>query len=281
MEENVLNNKIEPDEAILKKYHKKFRKATLMDDHKFRKIAESKGAVEEILRAVLKDKELKVIKTIIQSAEGSPVFHGVVLDCKCRLKTKEIVDIEVQNTSDDDPIYRMRYNGSILTVENAPKKKKFLYKNMTKLILIMFCDFDLFKKGKPIYEIVRNVKDTITVADNGVREIYVNLKAKVTDKKLKSLFKIMTTVDNVDEKEFPKLSLTKERVNNLYVGGEENMAGLDLMMYNDGVKAGKKAGIVEGKAGAIKDLYKKGLLTVENAAEEVNMSVEEFKEKLV
>jgi predicted HTH domain antitoxin len=153
-----------------------------------------------------------------------------------------------------------------------------------KLIMIMFCEFDLFKKGKPIYEIIRYVKDTKVIANDGIREIYINLKAKVTDKKLKSLFKIMITVDNTDDKEFPKLSLTKDRVNKLYIGGENNMAGLDLMMYNNGVKAGKKEGIMEGRAegskNSIVSLYKKGLITIEVAAEELNMSTEEFKKSI-
>ena len=66
------------------------------------------------------------------------------------------------------------------------------------------------------------------------------------------------------------------------------MAGLDLMMYNDGVKAGKKVGImegiaegrVEGSKNSIVSLYKKGLITIEVAAEELNMSIEEFKKSL-
>jgi predicted HTH domain antitoxin len=67
-------------------------------------------------------------------------------------------------------------------------------------------------------------------------------------------------------------------------GGENNMAGLDLMMYNDGVKAGKKVGVMEGIAegskNSIVSLYKKGLITIEVAAEELNMSIEEIKKGL-
>ena len=182
------------DEKLIEKYHKKFKKATLMDDHKFRKVCESKEAIEEILR--------------------------VILDCKCKLKTNEIVNIEVQVALDDNPIYRMRYNGSILTVENSPKSRQFKYSKIPKLILIMFCEFDLFKKGEPIYEIIRYVKGTKIIADDGIREIYINLKAKSNDKKLKSLFKIMTTVEDIDDKTFPKLSKKKEEINSLYIGGD-------------------------------------------------------------
>ena len=102
-------------QELIDKYNRRFKKATLMDDMKFRKVCESKEAIEEILRVILKDNKLKVIEVIKQSSEDEPVFHGVILDCKCKLKTKEIVNIEVQVALDDNPIYRMRYNGSILT----------------------------------------------------------------------------------------------------------------------------------------------------------------------
>ena len=208
------------DKKLIEKYYKKFKNATLMDDHKFRKVCESKEAIEEILRVILKDNKLKVVEVVKQSSEGEPIFHGVILDCKCKLKTNEIVNIEVQVALDDNPIYRMRYNGSILTVENSPKSRQFKYSKIPKLILIMFCEFDLFKKGEPIYEIIRYVKGTKIVADDGIREIYVNLKSKSNDKKLKSLFKIMTTVNDIDDKTFPKLSKKKEEINSLYIGGD-------------------------------------------------------------
>ena len=289
---NDLNTYESVDKKLIDKYNRLFKKATLMDDHKFRKVCESKDAIEEILQTILKDNKLKVVEVIKQSSEGSPVFHGVILDCKCRLKTKEIVNIEVQVALDDNPVYRMRYNGSVLTVENSPKAKKFKYNEIPKLILIMFCEFDLFKKGKPIYEIIRYVKDTSIISDNGIREVYVNLKAKASDKKLQSLFNIMMTVDDVDEKSFPVLSKKKEEINDLYIGGDQNMAGLDLVMYKDGLRIGKKAGkiegieegmqkgiqkgILQGKIDTIVDLYKKNLITIDYASAELGMTEKEF-----
>ena len=174
----------------------------------------------------------------------------------------------------------MRYNGSILTVENSPKSSQFKYKKIPKLILIMFCEFDLFKKGKPIYEIIRYVKDTKVIADDGIREIYVNLKAKSTDKKLKSLFKIMTTVSDIDDKTFPKLSKRKEEINSLYIGGDRNMAGLDLMMYKDGLKEGRKEGIQQGmQQGSISvvlNMFKQKLIDISAATKALNMTENEF-----
>ena len=272
------------DKKLIEKYNKKFKKATLMDDHKFRKVCESKEAIEEILRVILKDNKLKVVEVVKQSSEGEPIFHGVILDCKCRLKTNEIVNIEVQVALDDNPIYRMRYNGSILTVENSPKSRQFKYSKIPKLILIMFCELDLFKKGDAIYEIIRYVKGTKIVADDGIREIYINLKSKSNDKKLKSLFKIMTTVEDKDYKTFPKLSKRKEKINKLYIWSDKNMAGLDLIMYKDGLKEGRREGIEEGiqqgiEQGSITivlNLFKQKSIDLDTAAKALNMSENEF-----
>ena len=130
-----------------------------------------------------------MIEAIKQKEEDIPVFHGVRLDCRCRLKSRKLVNIEVQLSLADDPERRLRFNEAMLTIENSPKSKRFKYKDIPDVILIMFCDFDLFKKGKAIYEIDRVVRGTKVVADNGVREIYVNTTAKTKDKRLKSLFK--------------------------------------------------------------------------------------------
>ncbi len=280
--ETKLNNEV-PEER-LKKFNKKFKAATLMDDMKFRMVCESKGAIEEILRVVLNDNRLVVIESIKQKTEDIPVFHGVILDCRCRLKTGEIVNIEVQVALDDDPLRRMRYNEAMLTIENSPKSKRFKYKDIPNAILIMFCDFDLFKKGKAIYEVDRVVRGTKIVSDNGVREIYVNTTAKTADKKLKSLFNIMSTVNEIDNKAFPKLSKKKVEVNDLYIGGDKNMAGLDLMMYKDGIKdgreegrvEGREEGRVEGKVAVYVKLYKENMVSKEYAANELHISVDEF-----
>ena len=158
----------------------------------------------------------------------------------------------------------------------ANKSRQFKYSKIPKLILIMFCEFDLFKKGDAIYEIIRYVKGTKIVADDGVREIYINLKSKSNDKKLKSLFKIMTTVEEIDDKTFPKLSKRKEEINKLYIGGDKNMAGLDLIMYKDGLKEGRREGIQQGSITIVLNLFKQKSIDLDTAAKALNMSENEF-----
>lgn len=266
------------DKNLIRNSYELFKHATLMDDLKFRKVCESKGAIEEILRTVLYDSKLEVLEIIKQDAIDEPVFHGVILDCKCRLRTEEIVDIEIQVSHNDNPIYRMRYNGSILTVENSPKKKLFKYCEIPKIILIMICEFDLFNLNKPIYEIVRYVEGTSIVADDGIRELYINLKAKSDDKKLSSLFKIMTTVNDIDNKEFPELSKRKEDINNLYIGGERNMNGVLQYVYEGGIKDGIKQGLEQGKIDILVSQFNNKKISAQEAADYLGISADEFLE---
>ena len=65
-------------------------------------------------------------------------------------------------------------------------------------------------------------------------------------------------------------------VNDLYIGGDKNMAGLDLMMYKDGVKDGRAEGIQQGSIKAILNMFKKGLIKITDAASELGVSEKEF-----
>ena len=64
------------------------------------------------------------------------------------------------------------------------------------------------------------------------KEIYVNMKAAVKDKKLKEFFKIMTTNNYTNEKMFPKLTRTKIDVNNMELG-DKDMSGIAKEIYED------------------------------------------------
>ena len=69
-------------------------------------------------------------------------------------------------------------------------------------------------------------------------------------------------------------------VNDLYIGGDKNMAGLDLMMYKDGVKdgraEGREEGIQQGSIKAVLNMFKKGLIKIADAASELGVSEKEF-----
>ena len=151
----------------------------------------------------------------------------------------------------------------------------------------MICQFDYFKKGKPIYEIIRNVKDCDMVADNGVRELYVNLTSReVKGEKLDDLFKILIDNNYENESEFPKLTEKKKELKGKLKGGYP-MTGISREIYMDGRAEGIAEGKAEGKAEGIAEgfakmkellveLYNKNMVTKEYAAEKLSMTEDEF-----
>lgn len=267
------------DKKLLK-YLKKIETANLVEDIKFREVAKSKEAIEEILRVILQDDNLEVIKCVDQKSLNKSIFHGVILDCECVLSTKEIVNVEMQVDLKDDPVYRMRYNQSALTIAYSPKSNQFNYSELPKIISIMVCKFDLFKKGKPIYEVKRNVEDCDVIADNGIRELYVNLTSKeVKETKLKDLFKMFTDYDYENEVEFPKLTEKKKEINGKLKGGYP-MTGISREIFMDGkavgIAEGKAEGFIIGMQELLIEQYSKNMITKEYAAQKLNMTEDEF-----
>ena len=65
------------DERKIAAYTEKVKHADLVEDIKFREIAKSKEAVQEILRVVLDDEKLVVVRSIEQKNISESVFHVV------------------------------------------------------------------------------------------------------------------------------------------------------------------------------------------------------------
>ena len=289
----------EEDEQKIAKYAKELESSNLVEDIKFREIAKSKEAIQEILRVILNEDDLIVLESIEQKNITESIFHGVILDCLCKLSTGELINIEMQIELRNAPVKRMRYNQSAMTIAHSPKDKFFDYNKIPNIISIMFCEFDIFGLCEPIYEIKRIINESKVVSYNGVREIYVNLTAETSENKLKELFNILTKINYFNKHLFPSLTETKKKNNDLK-GGDRVMSGLTREIYLDGYASGEKRGeergeargeargkeigILEGKAEGILtgmkellvEMYNNNMVTKEYAAEKLNITEEEF-----
>ena len=277
----------EEDERKIAKYAKELESSNLVEDIKFREIAKSKEAIQEILRVILDEDDLIVLESIEQKNITESIFHGVILDCLCKLSTGELTNIEMQIEFKNAPVKRMRYNQSAMTIAHSPKDKYFDYNKIPNIISIMFCEFDIFGSREPIYEIKRIVNGSDVICENGVREIYVNLTAETRENKLKELFNILKKIDYMNKQLFPNLTETKKKYNDLK-GGDRIMSGLTREIYLDGYASGEKRGeergLLEGKAEGILagmkelliEMYNNNMVTKEYAANKLNISEEEF-----
>ena len=155
----------------------------------------------------------------------------------------------------------------------------------------MFCDFNIFENDNidmPLYKIKRVVEGTDKTADNGITEIYVNLKSKNIDPKYKALFDILKTSDYVNDEYFPEISTAKRSINNELKGGKDMYTGVANLIFNDakemfekeamkeGMEKGMEKGILKGQIDTFVRLVKKGLISMTDAAKELGMTEKKF-----
>ena len=226
-----------------------------IDDLMFRKMAEHKEFCEEILRVILDDYKLVVTDNMQQFDIKNLQGRSVILDAKCITGDGRYINIEVQKANDDNHLKRVRYNASVLTANVTEAGKQFEF--VPDVCIIFISAFDLFKGNLPLYHVIKIVKETGQVIDDGLTEIYVN--AAVDDgSKLARLMKVFTKNDAYDEADFPVTSEIKARFKK-DEGGSIKMDET-LQRWRDewisegeerGEKRGEKRGRKEGKiAGA-------------------------------
>ena len=217
-----------------------------IDDLMFRKMAEHKEFCEEILRVILGDYELVVTDNMQQFDIKNLQGRSVVLDAKCITGDGRYINIEVQKANDDNHLKRVRYNASVLTANVTETGKQFEF--VPDICIIFISAFDLFKGNLPLYHVVKTVKETGQVIEDGLTEIYVN--AAVDDgSKLAKLMKVFTKNDVYDEADFPVTSEIKARFKKDEGGTVKMDATLQKWMQESeeiGEKRGEKRGREEG-----------------------------------
>ena len=217
-----------------------------IDDLMFRKMAEHKEFCEEILRVILGDQKLVVTDNTQQFDLKNLQGRSVVLDAKCITGDGRYINIEVQKANDDNHIKRVRYNASVLTANVTETGKQFEF--VPDICIIFISAFDLFKGNLPLYHVVKTVKETGQVIEDGLTEVYVN--AAVDDgSKLAKLMKVFTKNDVYDEADFPITSEIKARFKKDEGGTVKMDATLQKWMQESeeiGEKRGEKRGREEG-----------------------------------
>ncbi len=182
-----------------------------IDDPMFRKMAESRDFCQEILQVILNDYKLQVIDHTAQYDITNLQGRSVVLDAKCLLGDKRLVNIEVQKPFDDDHQRRVRYNGSVLTANEVKKGSKF--KDIPDICMIYIAKVDIFKHDLNVYHIDRSIRETKEVVFNGYEEIYVNAVCTNKSTDVGQLMRVFTE-DNAYNEKFPVTSSLKDRYKN-------------------------------------------------------------------
>ncbi len=246
---------------------KELIKLNPIDDIMFRKMAEDREFVQEILRVFLEDDGLIVTESIPQWNGTSLQGRSVILDALAITGKGERVNIEIQKSNDDDHQKRVRYNSSVITASFTPKGIDF--SDLTDVIVVFISEFDIFKGRKSVYHIDRVIRETGDIVDNGLTEVYINARVK-DGTPASDLLRVFTENDNYDRK-FPKTSEIKRRLKCT----EEGLTYMSIRM-NEYREQFREEFMAEGEAKIMAKLVNEENYDYDKALKVLGMSEEEF-----
>ncbi len=263
----------------LEEKKQKVSKLRPIDDVFFEVLADDTAVMQEILRVILEDEELTVTDVIVQSSERNLYGRSVRLDALCTLGNGRHCNVEVQRANNDDHFRRVRFNASSITVKESSEGTDF--KDIIDLYIVFISEKDFIGENKTIYHIDKTIRETGTIIDDGLTEIFINAAVKDGSdiSELMECFK----QENVDNPKFPALT---KRVSDLKYteGGLNSMC--EVMEYYENIaeEKGRAEGLEEGlEKGGNKMLYElvqDGTISVLKAAKKLQLSEKEFIDKM-
>ena len=129
-----------------------------------------------LLRIILNNDKIKVIKAVTQQKLKNLSGHDLQLDILAQEENGKLFNVEVQNHSSGAAARRARYHLSLLDAHSLPKGE--VYQKLPDNYVIFITQYDVLKGGLPIYHISRKIEENNTAFADGSHIIYVNNKIK-------------------------------------------------------------------------------------------------------
>ena len=241
------------DKMTLEEKKEQVKNFRPIDDTFFEVLADDIGVCQEMLRIILEDEKLVVKDVIVQSSERNLYGRSVRLDALCILGNGKKCNVEVQRSNKDHHLKRVRFNASVITVRDSQTDDKF--EETIDLIVVYISEFDIFKRGRVIYHVDSEIRETQEKVDDGLERVFVNTAVK--DGTTISEYMGCFLQKEIDNAKFPKLT---NRVH--YLKHEEGgvNAVCEIMKkysdeaYKQGEEAGKEIGQRQANIAAIKNM---------------------------
>ena len=173
-----------------------------IDDTFFEVLADDIGVCQEMLRIILEDEKLIVKDVIVQSSERNLYGRSGRLDALCILGNGKKCNVEVQRSNKDHHLKRVRFNASVITVRDSQTDDKF--EETIDLIVVYISEFDIFKRGRVIYHVDSEIRETQEKVDDGLERVFVNTAVK--DGTTISEYMDCFLQKEIDNAKFPKLT---------------------------------------------------------------------------
>ena len=189
-------------------YTKEIREAAeglrLIDDTLFRLVAEDMPACQEILRELLDDNSITVIKATPQRRLGG-LNRNIIVDLLCKTSDGNYINVEVQTGENQDDFRRTRLHASIITSHKTPKGMESA--KVPDVTILYIAEYDAAGRNKTVIKerhCLFDEDERIEVLDG---ETIVYATTAVNDGSSHSkLLQLFLRDDAFEDKDYPAIS---------------------------------------------------------------------------
>lgn len=251
-----------------------YSKLSLANDFIFMKVMQNEHLCKKLLELIL-DIQIEKLEFIEhqKNIDISLSSHGIRLDIYVKDSKKTIYNVEMQTVNTKELPARSRYYQSVIDINLIEKGQS--YKELSKSYIIFICTFDIFGYGRHIYTFENLcLQDPHLHLNDGSTKIFLNPYSDMDDihSELKNFLTYLS--DELITDSFTEdLS---EAVNKAKNNEEWRREYMTLYMKE---QEARESGREEGRINTLLSLIQKGILSESQAAQELGVSVEDFRLK--
>ena len=227
----------EAERELWRRYRRDVQDMRIMDDVFMQSFFQGqKRFVEEVVRTIMDNDELTVVRMSTQFKIASLHGHSTILDVRAVDAAGRVYDIEIQRAESGAGSKRARYYSALL--DASALKAGEDYEALPETYVIFITEEDVFGRDRPIYDFSRCDQDCDLKLNDGAHILYVNGAKRTKGTRLGTMLHdfFCTDPDEMANREFAR------RARELKQNTEGGMAMCRIL---ERVKA---RGIAEGEA---------------------------------
>lgn len=146
---------------------------TLMNNRFMNKVFDGNiPATQRMLRVILKNDKIKVRKVSVQQWLQNLYGHSAQLDILAEDEHGAQFNVEIQRSDEGASVQRARFYCGALDMHFLDTGEK--YESLPDAYVIFITESDVFKEGRPIYNVERSINESGKAFGDGSHIVYVN-----------------------------------------------------------------------------------------------------------
>ena len=255
MARKIRNRPMTPEERELwRRYRHDVQDMRIMDDVFMQSFFQGqKHFVQEVVRTIMDNDELVVVRMATQFKIASLHGHSTILDVRAVDAAGRIYDIEIQRADSGAGARRARYYASLL--DASALKASEDYEALPEAYVIFITEEDVFGRDEAIYEFDRFARKCDLELNDGMHVLYVNGAKRTTSTRLGKMLHdfFCSDPDEMKNREFAQRAKDLKQKTE----GRTTMCRILERVKERGIAEGEAKGLAKGEAkGLAKGLAK-------------------------